>query len=311
MAWWKKLGEGLLRGGAAITTGGMSEVGLGASGLVDDPFGIGGGGGGGSENLRNDTAKLLDFLNKRSAGDDPSLALREQALTGANIRYIQGLDPIYDIAGGLARDQSRLYRDQQLGKNLANEARQGQSQGLDRLRELSQGKNSVVDAQERLARDRLQTGIAGQLASQRGRFNPASQRQAFQALSQGMTGLGAQTAAAKAEEQQSALKALLAAQAMQRGQDMFATVQEGALAQQRAGIAGQRAGLLGSLGQQRLAGEYGITKSQDYARDQAERVAQIIAGLPLQPQEPNWIEKALGTATALAPVAIKAAAGGG
>lgn len=285
---------------------GLSEIGLGASGMIDDPFGIKGAGSGKGGNLRKDTAALLDFINQRNQFDSPELDARQRMVEGAETRFVRSLDPLKDIAdsyGTLGRD---LYRQQRVAANQAASSRQGQQSAIERLSQLARGQGSVVDAQTKVAGDQLARAIAGQQASQRGRFNPGGQLQALRTIGQGQLDLGSRAVAAKAEEQQNALQALLNAQAQQRQQDMTSGALAGTQAGQRAGITQQQAALMNAIAQQRLAAEQRIISGRDYARNQAERVAQMVAGVPLQPAEPNFLEKAFGFAGAALPLVGKA-----
>lgn len=230
------------------------------------------------------------------AGDPTQQRFGAQALNAIGNIDPRALQGIASRVGGL---EGLLAAQQAAGRTQAEGARSGQAGAIEQLAALASGQNSIVDAQTKLAQDRLARSIGGQLASQRGGFNPAAQRQAFRALSQGQVDLGATAAAAKAEEQQNAIKNLFAATSGLRGQDLSALGLEGTLAGQRAGLLGQQGGLLDATN--RSLSDYAqfILGRGDRAAQERLQAAGIAAGVPVQQEQgKNFFGSTLGGAGA-------------
>lgn len=239
------------------------------------------------DTLTGDTAKLLGQVDVRRESDPFQQRFGERALQTFGQVNPNALLPVANDVRAL---ENALQFRQNQARGLGEESRQAQSGALAQLLRRAQGQDSVVAEQTKAAQDRMRRSVASQLASQRGNFNPAAQRAALMSLSQGNVDLGAQSAAAMAEERQQALNSLAGLQTQQRQQDMFGLGLEGQLAGQSAALVGQRAQLLDAINRNRAAFANQVFGRGDLASQEALNAARIIQGVPQQQQGPGFLQ---------------------
>ena len=261
------------------------------------------------DTLTGDAATLSGLAEARRSSDPVQQRLGGRALdTLARVNP----DALLPIINQFRAQQNALAARQAGARRLAAQARAGQQSTLDRLRAVASGEDSVVAQQAKVAQDRLRQSIASRLASQRGGFNPGAQREGLRALSEGSVNLGAQSAAAQAEERRQALSQLLAGQAQLRQQDLGGLQLEGVLSGQQAGLISPQAQLLNALNAQRSGFFNQVFGRGDRAAQQALQAAGIVGGVPVQSSGPGPLQQITGLLGAIAsPLSLLSGAFGG